>query len=537
MAAALEAGVTRLFRVGGAHAIAALAYGTATIPRVDKIVGPGQPLGRRGQGAGRRRLRDRLLRRADRDRRSSPARGRPDVDRRRSRRAGRARSRRARDLHHLEPAARRARRARRRARRRPDATSSQRSLAAHGAIDRRRDRRTRRWRSPTASRRSTSSCDREALDRGGRSPPARCSSARTRAQAAGDYATGSNHVLPTSGAARFRGGLSAADFVRVMSVQRAHARRACARLAPTIVPLARAEGLEAHAESIEVRLSMSHVPEAAGAVRRAAAAPEREHRRLLAARARGAAPRCAPTRSASIRRTRAADGACAQYLGVDAGSARARQRPRRRHHGARGRATCGRRPAAPVPEAIVPEPAFEIFALRHRGRRRPAGAGDAAARLRVSARRGARGDHAANTRVVFLTNPNNPTGVVDAARRDSHDRAARAAGARSCSSTRRTPSSPARRFIPELAAFPERDRRPDVLEGLRPGRPAHRLPRRRTRTRSTRSAAAVPVYSVNIAAVVAVQAALAGSRSRARLPAAGRASRRRCSTPPASGSG
>ena len=39
------------------------------------------------------------------------------------------------------------------------------------------------------------------------------------AQAAGDYATGSNHVLPTSGAARFRGGLSAADFVRVSSVQ------------------------------------------------------------------------------------------------------------------------------------------------------------------------------------------------------------------------------------------------------------------------------------------------------------------------------
>src|SRR5262249_28932310 len=41
MAAALVAGVTRLFRIGGAHAIAALAYGTPTIPRVDKIVGPG----------------------------------------------------------------------------------------------------------------------------------------------------------------------------------------------------------------------------------------------------------------------------------------------------------------------------------------------------------------------------------------------------------------------------------------------------------------------------------------------------------------
>src|SRR6185436_13804268 len=41
MCAAIEAGVTRLFRVGGAHAIAALAYGTRTIPSVDKIVGPG----------------------------------------------------------------------------------------------------------------------------------------------------------------------------------------------------------------------------------------------------------------------------------------------------------------------------------------------------------------------------------------------------------------------------------------------------------------------------------------------------------------
>ena len=40
-AAALEAGVSRLFRIGGAHAVAALAYGTRTVPRVDKIVGPG----------------------------------------------------------------------------------------------------------------------------------------------------------------------------------------------------------------------------------------------------------------------------------------------------------------------------------------------------------------------------------------------------------------------------------------------------------------------------------------------------------------
>jgi histidinol dehydrogenase len=73
------------------------------------------------------------------------------------------------------------------------------------------------------------------------------------AQAAGDYAPGANHVLPTAGAARFRGGLSAADFVRVMNVQRV-TRAGLAKLAPTILPLARAEGLTAHAESIEVRL-------------------------------------------------------------------------------------------------------------------------------------------------------------------------------------------------------------------------------------------------------------------------------------------
>jgi histidinol dehydrogenase len=73
------------------------------------------------------------------------------------------------------------------------------------------------------------------------------------AQAAGDYATGSNHVLPTAGAARFRGGLSAADFMRVMSVQRL-TRAGLAGLAPIILPLARAEGLNAHAESIEIRL-------------------------------------------------------------------------------------------------------------------------------------------------------------------------------------------------------------------------------------------------------------------------------------------
>ena len=49
LAAAAAAGVTRLFRLGGAHAVAALAYGTETVPRVDKIVGPRKQIRSRSQ--------------------------------------------------------------------------------------------------------------------------------------------------------------------------------------------------------------------------------------------------------------------------------------------------------------------------------------------------------------------------------------------------------------------------------------------------------------------------------------------------------
>ena len=73
------------------------------------------------------------------------------------------------------------------------------------------------------------------------------------AQVAGDYAIGSNHVLPTNGAARFRGGLHTADFVRVSTIQRV-TRQGLKNLAPTVITLAREEGLEAHARSIEVRV-------------------------------------------------------------------------------------------------------------------------------------------------------------------------------------------------------------------------------------------------------------------------------------------
>ncbi len=71
-------------------------------------------------------------------------------------------------------------------------------------------------------------------------------------EAAGDYASGPNHVLPTGGAARQRGGLSVCDFVKVISVQELSAS-ALHKLAPAITTLARAEGLEAHARSVEAR--------------------------------------------------------------------------------------------------------------------------------------------------------------------------------------------------------------------------------------------------------------------------------------------
>jgi histidinol dehydrogenase len=72
------------------------------------------------------------------------------------------------------------------------------------------------------------------------------------AQPAGDYASGTNHVLPTSGWARARGGLSVADFVKCSSTQEI-SRAGLKSLAPVVTAMARAEGLEAHARAVEVR--------------------------------------------------------------------------------------------------------------------------------------------------------------------------------------------------------------------------------------------------------------------------------------------
>ena len=68
----------------------------------------------------------------------------------------------------------------------------------------------------------------------------------------GDYGVASNHVLPTAGTARFSSGLRAADFVKVSSVVEV-SDGAAARLAPEVARIALAEGLPGHARAVEIR--------------------------------------------------------------------------------------------------------------------------------------------------------------------------------------------------------------------------------------------------------------------------------------------
>jgi histidinol dehydrogenase len=72
------------------------------------------------------------------------------------------------------------------------------------------------------------------------------------AQPFGDYSSGSNHVLPTAGWARSRGGLSTADFVKCITTQ-AVSREGFSRLVNDVQLLAKAEDLHAHAHAVEVR--------------------------------------------------------------------------------------------------------------------------------------------------------------------------------------------------------------------------------------------------------------------------------------------
>jgi histidinol dehydrogenase len=248
LAAALVARIDRFYQIGGAHAVAALAYGTRTVPRVDKVVGPGN----RWVAAAKTLVsRDCAI-----DFHAGPteilivardgpadwiaadllAQAEHDADAR---------------AVLITPNRRLAREvARHVARLAPEDGPALESLRRHGAVI------------VTASLAQAMTLaseaapehlvvENEAMARQVRVAGAVFIGPWT-AQVAGDYAIGSNHVLPTAGAARFRGGLNAADFVRVVSVQRV-TRRGLTRLAPTIRTLAHTEGLTCHARSLDVR--------------------------------------------------------------------------------------------------------------------------------------------------------------------------------------------------------------------------------------------------------------------------------------------
>jgi len=248
LAAAVEAGIDRMFRLGGAQAIAALAYGTASVPRVDKIVGPGNAYVAAAKAlvspdcaidfnAGPSEI---VVVSSN----GNPAWIAADLV------AQAEHDPQARAIL-LTPSRRLALAVRAACAEQLSAAGAARTaLSRNGAIVI-----TRRLDEAIAIAHRLAPehavCDDDAV-------AAKLTTSGTvfvgsfSAQALGDYVTGSNHVLPTNGAARARGGLSAADFVRVSSVQRI-SRRGVKAIGPAAALLADAEGLAAHAASINVR--------------------------------------------------------------------------------------------------------------------------------------------------------------------------------------------------------------------------------------------------------------------------------------------
>lgn len=248
LAAALAAGVTRLFRLGGAHAIGALAFGTDTIPRVDRIVGPGN----RYVAAAK----NYVAAECGIDMQAGPSeilivsdRGNPawiaadliaqaehDPD--------------ARAILVTSRAVLARRVAAEVARQLPPDGPAREALSRHGGII------VTRSRQESVALANEMAPEHLVVDDEADAAAVTCAGAifigPHTAQVAGDYAIGSNHVLPTGGAARARGGLHASDYVRVVSVQRV-SPAGLKRLGPIVRTLALAEGLTAHARSITVR--------------------------------------------------------------------------------------------------------------------------------------------------------------------------------------------------------------------------------------------------------------------------------------------
>jgi histidinol dehydrogenase len=262
LAAAHRAGVSEIYRVGGAQAVAALAYGTASIALVDRIVGPGnayvaeakrQVFGRVGidsiagpsevvvladASADPRRVAVDLLAQAEHDEAAQAIliTDSPDL-------ADAVAAAVAAELPTL-----------------PRAAIAGASWKAHGAIILVRD-----WTEAIDCVNQLAPEHLELL-----LPDPEAVFARVRhagaaflgnfcPEAVGDYVAGPNHVLPTGRTARFASGLSVFDFLK-RTTWIAAGRDALARVGPAAVALAEAEGLQAHARSIALRLAQNTPP-------------------------------------------------------------------------------------------------------------------------------------------------------------------------------------------------------------------------------------------------------------------------------------
>jgi histidinol dehydrogenase len=256
LAAADRAGVAEIYRIGGAQAVAALAYGTESIAPVDRIVGPGnayvaeakrQVFGRVGidaiagpsevvvladAGNDPRQVATDLLAQAEHDEAAQAILITDDADL-----ADRVEAAVVRELATL-----------------PRAAIAGASWQAHGAIIVVPD-----WDEGVALANRLAPEHLQVMLRDPAPVFARIRHAGAVflggfcPEAVGDYIAGPNHVLPTGRTARFASGLSVFDFLKRTTWVSADAA-ALARVGPAAIALAEAEGLDAHARSIALRL-------------------------------------------------------------------------------------------------------------------------------------------------------------------------------------------------------------------------------------------------------------------------------------------
>jgi len=249
LAAAHLLGITEFYRLGGAHAVAALAYGTATLPRVDKIVGPGNlyvTAAKRlvafdcaidmlagpteivvtSENGSAACIASDLVAQAEHDPEAlaifittSADLAKDVIQKVTARSADNRVARQALDRNGLVIVAANVDEAR---------AITNRLAPEHLTVD--------------------AASDLDWVQNAGSVFVGRWS-----AQPMGDYISGPNHTLPTGGMARVRGGLSVNDFVKLITVQQ-YSAQAMRALGPPAILLAEAEGLTGHAEAIRTRL-------------------------------------------------------------------------------------------------------------------------------------------------------------------------------------------------------------------------------------------------------------------------------------------